>query len=122
MSEKRQTILWVEDDEDVRAWIREVMELAGYKLLEAGNGKEALEVFKRERDNIELVVTDVMMPTMSGPAFVQEARKLDPSLKVVFVTAYAEVGAVREQLKGERVIQKPVSSDALIAAVRDALA
>ena len=102
--------------------VRSVAERAltrhGYKVLTADNGEEALEILGRG-DPIELLISDVVMPGMDGPAMVREARKSRPELKVLFMSGYAEE-QLRKSIDIENVnfLPKPFSVTELAAAAR----
>ena len=76
-------VLVVDDEEAIREAMREILETSQYRVLSAADGLEALGMFVKERENVRLVLTDVMMPVMNGPALVRALRDLDPNLKVV---------------------------------------
>jgi len=83
-----ETILIAEDDEGVRSLDRELFEECGYTVIEAGNGRQALELFQEHRDRIDLVMFDVIMPKMNGREVFEEIRKLRPGMKVLFTSGY----------------------------------
>src|SRR5664280_2238409 len=83
------TILLVEDEEGLRALNARGLTSRGYTVLEAGNGVEAIEVLEKQGD-VDLVVSDVVMPEMDGPTLLKELRRRNPNVKVIFVSGYAE--------------------------------
>ena len=83
------TILLVEDEEGLRALNARGLTSRGYTVLEAGNGVEAIEVLDKQGD-VDLVVSDVVMPEMDGPTLLKELRRRDPEVKIIFVSGYAE--------------------------------
>jgi CheY-like chemotaxis protein len=83
-----ETILIVEDQEATAQITRILLESWGYRVLEAHSGGEALEIFKQDGDAIQLVLTDVIMPGMSGPEIVAELLRRRPGLRVVFMSGY----------------------------------
>lgn len=83
-----ETILIVEDQEATAQITRILLESWGYRVLEAHSGGEAFEIFKQERDAIQLVLTDVIMPEMSGPQIVGELLRQSPGLRIVFMSGY----------------------------------
>lgn len=109
------TVLVVEDQEIVREFVVESLRMAGYTVLEARHGKEALKIIEQNRSEIQLMITDVMMPGMRGKELAARARVLCPSMGVLFMTGYAD-GSVNE---GEgpdgkdEVILKPFAPEAL---------
>lgn len=84
------TVLLVEDEEAVRSFASRALSTRGYTVLEASSGVEALEVMDREKGEIDLVVSDVVMPEMDGPTLLRHLRKRKPDIKVVFMSGYAE--------------------------------
>jgi two-component system, cell cycle sensor histidine kinase and response regulator CckA len=84
------TILLVEDEEGLRTLNARGLASRGYTVLEAANGVEALDVIEGHRGKIDLVVSDVVMPEMDGPTLLKELRQRDPSVRIIFVSGYAE--------------------------------
>jgi PAS domain S-box-containing protein len=82
------TILLAEDEKVVRDGIKHALGAYGYEILEAGNGLEALELFKTKHEEIDVLVTDIMMPVMSGVTAYNEMVKIKPSLRAIFATGY----------------------------------
>jgi two-component system cell cycle sensor histidine kinase/response regulator CckA len=116
------TILLVEDEATVRAVAERALTRNGYTVLTAENGEAALEILARET-GIDLMVSDVVMPTMDGPTTAREARKTHPDLPILFISGYAEE-QLRASIDLDRVafLAKPFSVQALAEAARDALA
>lgn len=116
-------ILVVEDEDPVRAFVVATLERSGYEVTHAEDGVAALDILKRDRD-FDLIVSDVMMPEIDGPAFVATARaELGVTAAVIFMSGYAEA-SVREQMdqiEGVRYIQKPFPMATLGARVKEAL-
>src|SRR5438874_1788947 len=114
------TILLVDDEAMIRALGRAVLERSGFRVLTAEDGAEAVEVFDRERANVELVIMDVTMPRMSGRGGYRELVRLDPEARVLFSTGYsAEELAELEGAVG--LLNKPYRPEELLAAVTEAL-
>ena len=122
---KRQgtTILLVEDDEVMRSLTRQMLREHGYAVVEADDGKSALEWVESHPDPIDLVLTDVVMRRMSGPELVERLHASHPNLKVVFMSGYTgELIAEREVLKrGITLLEKPFSRTALLNTIHTAL-
>ncbi len=118
-----ETILLVEDDDAVRALAKRILGGAGYAVLEATNGEDALLLFARESKRIDLVLTDIVMPRMSGRAFVRELAGRNSASRVLFMSGYTEDEIVRLDLlpPGTRFLEKPFSVQGLLGAVRSAL-
>jgi len=116
------TILLVEDENMVRAVAERALTRHGYTVLTAENGEAALEILARE-ERVDLMISDVVMPTMDGPTTVREARKTHPDLPILFISGYAEE-QLRKSIDLERVafLAKPFSVQKLAEAARDALA
>lgn len=87
---RRATVLLVEDEAPVRAFASRALKLKGYDVLEAGSGEEALEVLEQADSAVDIFVTDVVMPGLDGPSWVQEARKHFPAARVIFMSGYTE--------------------------------
>ena len=100
------TILLVEDEEGLRGLNARGLTSRGYTVLEAGNGVEAIEVIESRGGEVDLVVSDVVMPEMDGPTLAKELRKRNPNLKIIFVSGYAE-DAFEKNLPDERQVRLP---------------
>jgi len=83
------TILVAEDEEFVRYFLKTTMSRAGYQLLVAGDGKEALRKFKKHQDTISLVISDMIMPKMNGRVLYEEICKINPLIKMIFISGYS---------------------------------
>ena len=121
---RRATVLLVEDDEGVRRLTRRVLEQYGFQAVEARSGLEALELLSLDQPHIDAVVSDLVMPGMSGIELVGRIRELRCDLPVVYLSGYSGE-EVSEQLRSQprqAFLQKPFSPDALAAALEDLLA
>ncbi len=120
-AERTETVLVVEDEEFVRELAVAILEQAGYRVLAVGCGAAALALPPDER--IDLLLTDVVMPGLDGPALAERLTAARPGLRVVFVSGYPSDVLIRPGVPDERVafLQKPYSVDQLAAAVRAAL-
>ena len=116
------TILLVEDEAMVRAVAERALTRHGYTMLTADSGEAALEILARE-DAIDLLISDVVMPTMDGPTTVRAAREARPDLPVLFISGYAEE-QLRKSIDIDNVsfLPKPFSVQQLAEKVRDVLA
>jgi len=115
------SILVVEDDPRVSRSTVGALEELGYRPIACAGGREALEILEREGGRIELVITDIMMPEMTGPELVREATARWPSTAILYVTGYVgEAGS--EELSGHDILRKPFTVAALAVAVAGALA
>ncbi len=119
-----ETILLVEDEEAVRTFAARALATRGYNVFEAANGVDALDVMARIGGKVDLVVSDVVMPEMDGPALLKELRKLNPGLKIIFMSGYAE-DAFKRGLESEEkfsFMNKPFSLKRLAETVKETLA
>jgi two-component system cell cycle sensor histidine kinase/response regulator CckA len=118
----RGTILIVEDEDPVRMFARRALENKGYNVLEADSGEAGLEILQTTTEHIDLLITDVVMPNMDGPALVKAARAEYPTLPVIFVSGYAE-DMVRQNLEAEefQFLPKPFTLKDLAEKVKSIL-
>jgi signal transduction histidine kinase/ActR/RegA family two-component response regulator len=118
-----ETVLVVEDETGVRELASEFLKVGGYTILEATDGRDGLKLAKNYRGNIHLLLTDMVMPHMSGTELAAELRSARPDLRVIFMTGYSEfTGKNEEKLPGDGVVlQKPFSSQTLLEKVREVL-
>jgi two-component system, cell cycle sensor histidine kinase and response regulator CckA len=117
------TILLVEDEEGLRTLNARGLASRGYKVIEAGNGVEAIEALQREGGRVDLVVSDVVMPEMDGPTLLKELRKTNPELRIIFVSGYAE-DAFEKGLSDSsqhNFLPKPFTLKQLVSAVKEAM-
>lgn len=119
----KETILVVEDEDAIRAVAVRVLGLQGYKVLSAASGAEALEVAKAHSTPIDLLMTDMVMPGMTGPELAQTFRAQQPSLKVLFTSGYSADAVARQFGMGDDVnfISKPYGIADLAREVRKVL-
>jgi CheY-like chemotaxis protein len=117
------TILLVEDEENVRAFVRKILEKSGYKVLEARRGDEGLQAGDATREPIHLLVTDVIMPQMGGPELARRITSSHPETRVLFISGYADGAFNHEHVGPEdaHFLQKPFTPDALVRKVREVL-
>jgi PAS domain S-box-containing protein len=118
-----ETILLVEDEDGVRAAARRILATQGYIVLEAFDGAEALTLAAGHGGQIDLLLTDVVMPRKTGPEVAAELLVRRPELKVLYVSGYADQAIVPLGLAGTEAtfVQKPFTHDGLAAAVRELL-
>jgi PAS domain S-box-containing protein len=119
-----ETILVVEDDEATRAAVSEILESLGYHVLTVADGQEALDTISKSGMNLDLVLSDLVMPNMGGRDLYYAVKQEFPHIKMILMTGYPLGGQTRELLDRERVawLQKPLTSELLAMAVRDMLA
>ena len=118
------TILLVEDEEQVRIVMRRMLEACGYEVLEAANGREAIQTISDLGKPVQLLVSDVVMPDMGGRQAAERLRAIQPGLRVLFVSGYAGEDNVQDGVPSLDFgfLQKPFTPAALAEAVRVALA
>jgi CheY-like chemotaxis protein len=118
-----ETILLVEDEDAVRQLARTILEGRGFQVLAAPSGPEALEILGREAQRIDLLLTDIVMPYMSGKQLAASAVQLRPDLKVVFISGYEsdEVETYDPTTIDAYSLSKPFDPHELVQAVRSAL-
>ena len=118
-----ETVLIVEDDYDLRKFAQEVLHCYGYRTLNAENGEDAMRVCKEHDDQIDLMITDVVMPKMGGREAAERLQPLYPQMKVIYMSGYTDNAIVRNGVlvPGLNFIQKPFTPEALARKVREAL-
>jgi CheY-like chemotaxis protein len=118
-----ETILLVEDDNSVRDLAQRVLEMRGYKILPARDGADALRIASVADEQIDLVVTDVVMPGMNGREFVEALRGRTPGIPVLYMSGYTDDDIIRRGLTDRSVafLQKPFNAKSLARLVRSVL-
>jgi signal transduction histidine kinase/CheY-like chemotaxis protein len=118
----RKTVLVVEDEREVRELACEFLKSAGYSVLTAEDGSEALEIAKRFGKSINVVLTDIVMPKMRGPALAKRLKTLLPHVKIVYMTGYLEQSAPDDDfLQDAFFLQKPFSRESVVGQVGESL-
>ncbi len=123
MPKGTETVLIAEDDESVRKLARVVLETSGYKVLEANNGGVALSICEQYKETIHLLLTDVVMPEMSGTELVKRLTKTHPKIRVLYMSGYTDNAIVHRGIlkEGMTYIQKPFAPGDLAKKVREIL-
>lgn len=118
-----ETVLLVEDEKSVRKVVFEILRSRGYRLLQAGDGVEALELAAEHEGPIDVLLTDVMMPNMKGPELSRRLLETRPEMVVIFMSGYSEDDVLSERVRrGQaRLVRKPFTPQGLAQEVRDAL-
>jgi PAS domain S-box-containing protein len=118
-----ETILLVEDEEAVRNLARQILESCGYKIIEARNGIEALSLCQNSDSQIDLLITDVVMPKMGGRELAEKISQLNPQIRQLFMSGYTDDAIIRQGMITEDMnfIQKPFTFETLAQKVREAL-
>jgi signal transduction histidine kinase len=118
-----ETVLLVEDESGVRALVETVLKKLGYKVLVADSGETALKIWVERQGSIDILLTDVIMPQMSGGDLAHKLREQNPRLKILFMSGYTDdMIASHGVLAGEtQLIQKPFTTEALARRIRSVL-
>ena len=118
-----ETILLVDDEELIADLGKRILTQSGYRVLTANNGKEALQSYRQQKDEINLVILDMIMPMMGGKECLQELLKIDPYVKVLFASGYASGGRPRDATENgaKGFVSKPFNVQQLTRAVREAI-
>ncbi|HYO16632.1 MAG TPA: ATP-binding protein [Thermoanaerobaculia bacterium] len=118
-----ETILLIEDNDELRGSTHGVLEALGYRVVVAASGEEALVALDEEDGEVDLVISDVVMPGMSGPEVVHRLRQRDPAIRAIFISGYTDNVVLRHGiLEGEfEFLEKPYSVNRLAAKIREVL-
>jgi PAS domain S-box-containing protein len=118
-----ETVLVVEDDDQVRAVVLSILRRAGYVLLEANGAAQALSVVEQSPREIQLLLTDVVMPGLSGPELARELKSRRPKLRVLCMSGYTDDAVLQHGILDAEMafIQKPLTPDSLLRRVREVL-
>jgi DNA-binding NtrC family response regulator len=119
----RETILLVDDEKSIRKLGKRVLSEAGYRVLEASDGAMALRIAAEQVGEIDLVLTDVEMPTLGGRGMVDELHELSPGVRVLFMSGYTDNEILRRGINKSETdfLQKPFTADSLRSAVQAVL-
>jgi DNA-binding NtrC family response regulator len=118
-------VLLVEDEAGVRELAGQFLKAHGYTVLEAKDGIEALEIAARHEGTIHVLLTDMIMPRMSGAELVKRLKAIRPDMKAAYMTGYAEYATSRSETSSKQqdsILQKPFSSASLADMIRGVLA
>ena len=118
-----ETILVLEDDPDVRRIITKILSDRGYTTLEASNGDDAIRVFVEHKDDVDLLILDVVMPGKSGKKVFDEIAHIDQRVKAIFMSGYTGDVVIDKgvQRDGVDFLEKPLSAAKLLVKVREVL-
>ena len=119
----RETILLAEDNQEVRSSICAILEEFGYKVIEAADGDDMIEKFRKNKERIQLMIVDMIMPKMNGRDAYEEVKKIKPGIKAIFISGYSADFIFNKGFTGDRFdfILKPVSPILLMKKVREIL-
>jgi CheY-like chemotaxis protein len=120
---KGELILVVDDEPSVRKLASAILTRNGYRTVTAAEGREGIKLFEAHRQNIRLVVSDLMMPQLDGPGMLRELRQLDPGLKSIVITGLGEENRIAEAKAAgaDLILNKPFSADQLLTNVKQLL-
>jgi PAS domain S-box-containing protein len=118
-----ETVLVVEDEEEVRKLAVQILQRQGYKVMEAPQGGDALLICEQHQNHVHLMLTDVVMPGMSGHQLAKRLKSLQPEMKVLYMSGYTDNAIVQHgvRVEGADYISKPFTVDALARKVREVL-
>jgi two-component system cell cycle sensor histidine kinase/response regulator CckA len=116
-------ILLAEDDTNLRALTRDVLQGLGYRVLESQDVEDALRIAQRREQTIQLLITDVVMPHMNGRALAEAIKVTQPQVKVLYMTGYTDDAIVHHGVlaPGTALLQKPFTPGTLVRKVRQVL-
>src|SRR3954464_6472849 len=123
MSEKR-TILVVDDEPEIRKLVGAMVSQSGYTILTADSGEHALTLYKNNKGPIDLLITDVVAPGMSGPMLADKLTEIQPDLRVLYISGYDNTHVVQKYVveKGHALLSKPFTVEEMKSKVREMLA
>jgi two-component system cell cycle sensor histidine kinase/response regulator CckA len=116
-----ETILVVDDEEDVLDYIKDILETYGYKVMPTNNPLFAIDIFKGLAEEIQLVITDNIMPLMEGKELIKNLKAIKPDIKIVAVSGYSEDGMPKDKTIIDAFIKKPFEGSHLLSTVRSIL-
>lgn len=116
-------LLLVDDEKDILAIGKTILERYGYSILTAGNGKEAIEIYKKHKDNIHLVIFDMIMPKIGGDELFLQLKEINPEVRTILASGYSKCGKAQSILDNGvmEFIQKPYQVQELLSTVRNVL-
>ncbi|MEM8570665.1 MAG: ATP-binding protein [Pseudomonadota bacterium] len=118
----RGLVLLVEDEDPVRSFAARALQLRGYTVIEAASGEEALDILNDDNLEVDIMLSDVIMPGLDGPTWVREARKKRPGVKVIFMSGYTEdTFSIENDLSDATFLPKPFTLPELTQRVKDTL-
>jgi two-component system cell cycle sensor histidine kinase/response regulator CckA len=122
-SEKVSTILLAEDEQGVRAFLEMALTRAGYRVIATPSGTDAVQRAADAADPIDLLISDVVMPGLSGPEAAEKLRKMHPQMRTLFLSGYSSHSALPDRVTADPAsfLQKPFTVEALLAKVRERL-
>src|SRR5262249_60542288 len=112
-------VLVIDDETAIREVARETLNAFGYRVMVAGDGAEAMAVFAAHKNEVELVITDMMMPYMDGPATIRALRRLDPKVKIIATSGLKAEDKISDaaQMAVKTFLPKPYTAETLLNTV-----
>ena len=114
-------VMVVDDERSIRDLLRRLLERAGYRVLTAAHGGEALQRFTEESGAVDLVITDVRMPEMTGPELADHLTALRPDLRILYISGYSAPLIAHQAAARAVFLQKPFTSATLLARIGEML-
>jgi DNA-binding response OmpR family regulator len=123
VQERQGTILVVDDEYNIRSMMKEIMEMSGLKVFTAGNGQDGVDLYKRNRKDIDLIIMDMVMPIMDGREAFKEIRKLNPKQKIFIISGYSQREDMEDLLENGAVgfMRKPFQVREIVDKVNEIL-
>jgi two-component system, cell cycle sensor histidine kinase and response regulator CckA len=117
------TILAVDDDPSILGLLDSALTTAGYRVLLADGGRRAVDLYEKTRDPIHLLLTDVIMPDLTGPVLAERLRAQQPDLQVLFISGFHDADLVQRFVtaKGFTLLPKPFTVETLLRVVQESL-
>ncbi len=118
-----ETVLLVDDEDDIRDLGATLINNFGYKVITANDGKEALEIYQREGESISVIILDLIMPVMDGRQCLTEILRVNPNAKVIIASGYSESGLANGVMEAgaKGFVQKPYNMRQLLTTIREIL-
>jgi CheY-like chemotaxis protein len=118
-----ETILLVDDEESIRDLAEEILRMFGYTVIAAADGEKALEIYREKKEDISLVILDLIMPGMGGQKCLEEILKIDPAQKVVIASGHSANGPTKNVLETDAkgYIKKPFELEPMLNVIREVL-
>src|SRR3954471_5795089 len=123
MATEKRTILVVDDEPEIRKLVGAMVAQTGYTILTADSGEHALTLYKNNKDYIDLLITDVVAPGMSGPMLADKLTAIQPDLKVLYISGYDNTHVVQKYVveKGHALLAKPFTAEEIQAKIQELL-
>ncbi len=123
VSDSKKTILVVDDEPEIRKLVSAMVSQFGYTVLTADSGEHALTLYKHQHGPLEMLITDVVAPGMSGPMLADKLTEMQPDLKVLYISGYDNTHVVQKYVveKGHALLSKPFTVDELKAKISELL-